>query len=217
MAVKYYDEALADKIKGWLPDNFKKHILKPDEVSRLFRIRDDESKDEPLSLPIVALSRDTTIELLETTKSPLSFNGKKIGGNDDKTIQLNGIPISIFYQIDIYTKHYAEADAIIRELIFKFKNNPKMIITLPYNGANVEHVCYTRLLSTITDNSDIPQRQIEGQFTRWTIQLRIEDAYLFSIPIRDNWCMSEENTILNGDYSLEAELEDHSNSAKLND
>ena len=39
--------------------------------------------------------------------------------------------------------------------------------------------------SDISDNSDIPERLISGQFTRYTIQLEIDDAYLFDIRYRD--------------------------------
>lgn len=41
--------------------------------------------------------------------------------------------------------------------------------------------------STVSDNSDIPERLISGQFTRMSIRLTIDDAYLFSVPFMDNW------------------------------
>lgn len=194
MAIQYYDNALYEKLKAWVPADISVCIKKPDETARLFKLVDDKNKDKEFTLPLISLSRDTSFELLETTKSPLSFNGKRIGGDDKKSILLNAIPISIFYQIDIYTQKYEEADSILREIIFKFLNNPKLTVTFPYNGVNLQHYAYTRLSSTVSDNSDIPERLYEGEFTRWTIQLEIKDAYLFSIPIKNNWHMEEESS-----------------------
>ena len=44
-------------------------------------------------------------------------------------------------------------------------------------------------MSTVEDTSDIPQRLFSGQFTRWSIRLTIDDAYLFSAPVEKNWSM----------------------------
>ena len=39
----------------------------------------------------------------------------------------------------------------------------------------------------MSDTSAISERIFSGQFTRWTIQLEIQDAFLFSTPYRKNW------------------------------
>jgi hypothetical protein len=53
------------------------------------------------------------------------------------------------------------------------------------------------VLSNVSDTSDIPQRLFVGQFTRWTIQMEIQDAFLYNIPYRKNWKIyTDENTIL---------------------
>ena len=77
MAIRYYDEALANKINSWLPksNNRKIKILKPDEVKRLFTIEADERNDKPIQLPLIALSRDTQIDVMHPTKRALSFAG----------------------------------------------------------------------------------------------------------------------------------------------
>jgi hypothetical protein len=36
-----------------------------------------------------------------------------------------------------------------------------------------------------------------GQFTRWTIQMEIQDAFLYNVPYRKNWKIyTDENAIL---------------------
>ena len=72
-----YDEAVANKINSWLPKsgNRKIQVLKPDEVDRLYQIEADERNDKPLQLPLIAISRNTTIDILQKTMVPMSFDG----------------------------------------------------------------------------------------------------------------------------------------------
>jgi hypothetical protein len=51
----------------------------------------------------------------------------------------------------------------------------------------LKHIANIRVLETISDNSSIPERLFQGQFTRWTIQFELQDAFFFSVPYRDNW------------------------------
>lgn len=188
MAIRYYDEAVAKKINSWLPKDKNRsiQILKPDETKKLFTIEADERNDKPLQLPLIALSRDTSIELKQRTMCPVSFDGLMLESDGKHTLQLNGIPIYLTYQMDIYTRHYDEGDELLREFIFKLINNPQIVIELPYNGQNFKHVATILMQNTIQDNSDIGERLFSGQFTRWTIKFDIVGAYLFSIPYVDN-------------------------------
>lgn len=194
MAIRYYDEALANKIKAWVIDS-SVTILKPDEVSRLFQTVADKKNDKPIALPLIALSREPELEILSTNKKALSYDGAKLNANEQKANQLNAIPIEIHYQLDIYTRLYTEADEYLRNFIFNFINFPRLSIVIPYNGANIKHDSNVRILSTVTDNSDVKMSLAPGQFTRWTIKLMIDDAYLFSIPFQSVKTMSDTNPV----------------------
>lgn len=182
MSVSLIDDALYGKIQGWVKDP-KMVILKPNETLRLFQTVADQTGDAPLTLPLIALSRDSDIEINQTNKRSLSFSGSIIEANATNVQILNAIPIEVNYQLDIYTKNYVEGDEYLRNFIFNFINYPRMIITIPYNNVNFEHTANVRVGSIVTDTSDIPQRLFPGQFTRWTIKLSIDDCYLFSVPV----------------------------------
>lgn len=185
MGVRFYDEAVVDKIKRWVKDpNLK--ILKPNEVTRLFQMTIDENKDSKLKLPLVAISRDPSLELLSNGKKPLSYDGKLLESKNGVSKSLNAIPIKITYQLDIYTRYYDEGDEYIRNFVFNLINYPKLLITIPYNESSIIHSANIQLLSNIEDNSDIPQRIFSGQFTRWTLKFTVDDAYLFSVPFDEN-------------------------------
>ena len=109
---------------------------------------------------------------------------------------LNVIPIRIQYNLDIYTKTLEENDEYVRQYLFKLINNPVIKIQIPYNDSYIEHIANIRVLSTVSDTSAISERIFSGQFTRYTIQLEIQDAFLFSIPYKKNWKMYVDETDL---------------------
>ena len=203
MALKFYDDALVDKIRKWVNDP-NMTITGPDETRRLFEYRADISNDSSIQLPLIALRRGKDFEIISTNKKPLTFDGVTVEANKQRSGILNGIPIAINYQLDIYTRYYAEADEYVRDFIFKFINFPKINITIPYNNANIEHTSNIRLNSNVVDNSDIPERLSLGQFTRFTLSLYIDDAYIFDYKFRNNYAVEIERQIsLQGQNSFE--------------
>lgn len=200
MACRYYDDAIIAKLTQWIPENSNLKILKPDETRRFFETTADDKKDSEFTLPCIALSRNNEIQLLSTTKDIRSFDGLRITNTrtsssgtiiyDDisKTALLNVIPIRLNYQLDIYTKTYEDGEEYVRNFLFKLINNPQIIIDIPYNGQqNLRNTAYIRVADTVSDTSSISERIFSGQFTRWTIQFELQDAYLYSVPYKKNW------------------------------
>lgn len=196
MALRYYDDILVAKLKKWIPDNSKLRILKPDESKRLFETQADDNKDQPIKLPLIALSRNNDIELLSNVKSQKSFSGQIIGQTEDVSVLFNVLPIKLDYQLDIYTKTTDEGDEYLRTFLFKLINNPLIKVQIPYNDSHIEHTANIRVGNQVSDTSSIAERIFSGQFTRWTIQLEIQDAMLFSIPYKRNWKIVTDDGLL---------------------
>ena len=213
MAIRYYDDALTEKIKAWVKDP-NMSILSPNQSTRLFQLEADINYDKPLTLPLIAISRDPTFQILTTTKRALTYDGAHIEANKHKSELLNGIPIRISYQLDIYTKYFAEADEYTRNFIFNLINYPNIRIEIPYNQSKVVHNSTIVLNSSVTDNSDIAERLIPGQFTRMSIRFDIDDAYLFSVPFMDNWYIDEVSIEM---PSIEEEYKTSSEEVLLNE
>ena len=189
MAIGYYDDAVTQKIKGWLADSSQLRVLAPEESTRLIQLNAEDSNDEPLKLPLIAISRNKDLEIESAIKQNRSFDGLIIGKSNTSatTIHLNVIPIKTTYQLDIYTKTRLEGDEYIRQYLFKLINNPQIIIEIPYNNCLVRHTANLRVLNTVSDTSDIATHVFPGQFYKWTIQLELQDGFLFSIPQKKNW------------------------------
>jgi hypothetical protein len=191
MAISYYDEAITQKIQGWLADSSKLRVLSPDESTRLFQLNAEDNNDQPVKLPIIAISRNKDIEIESAIKQNKSFDGVIVGGEKTDTsattVHMNVIPIKTTYQLDIYTKKRIEADEYVRQYLFKLINNPQIIIEIPYNNYIIKHTANLRVLNTVSDTSDISTHIFPGQFYKWTIQLELQDGFLFSIPQKQNW------------------------------
>lgn len=185
MATRYYDEALKNKIASWVKDP-NVQILGPNDVTTLLQTLAYDNNDSPIKLPIIAISKSRDIDVQSTNKKPLVFDGLMLDATTTKTLQVNAIPIGLYYQIDVYTRYYPECDEYIRNLVFNLITYPKMTITFPYNNVNFEHNAYLSLQTPISDTSDIPQRLVHGQFTRFTLRIGVDNAYLFSLPYEDN-------------------------------
>lgn len=194
MSVFYYDMAVKEKIQRWVKDpNFT--ITGPDETRRLFEYKADTSRDEIIQLPLIALRRGPEVELKNVNKHSGTFDGVVLGANSESVAVLNRIPITITYQLDIYTRYHQQADEYARNFIFNIVNYPKVVVEIPYNGSHFEHESNMKIAGNLVDNSDIPERLIAGQFTRYTITFVVDDAYLFSVPIRNTIEIETETTI----------------------
>ena len=198
MAISYYDNALCNKLKNWVGDS-KIKITGPEETRRLFQYRADTSNDGPIQLPLITLRRGNDIQILSVNKKPLVFDGLTLNANKNQSDQLNGIPIHLSYQIDIFTRYFEEADEYTRNFIFNLIKFPKLEIAIPYNNSNIKHNANIKLEGTVTNNSDIQERLIAGQFTRFTIPIYIDDAYLWDYKIRPNYSI---------EYEVEAKFKD---------
>jgi hypothetical protein len=189
MAISYYDDAITAKIKGWLADTSNLRVLNPDETKRVIELSAEDSGDKPLQLPLLTISRNKELEITNAIKQSKSFDGLIIQEDtvNAATVHMNVIPVKTLYQLDIYTKKQLEADEYVRQFLFKLINNPQIIVEIPYNNYVVKHTANLRVLNSVSDTSDIPNHLFPGQFYRWTIQLELQDGFLFSIPYKKNW------------------------------
>ena len=187
MSVYLYDEALVRKIKNWTA-NTQVNVYGPEQTSRMFEVIGDTTDDSPIKLPLIVLRRNSTVNILNTNKKPLTYDGIKIPelSSDDKMLKLSAIPINISYQIDIYCRYLKEADVLMRSMVFNIINHPTLEILIPYNNVNIEHNANLILSENIEDNSDIPERFVPGQFTRMSLNVNVDDAYLWDARPRDN-------------------------------
>lgn len=185
MAVTLYDDALLKKLQKWTAGT-QMQLTGVNETRKLFERVIDQNNDKPIELPLLALSRNGGYVILNKNKRPISYNGSPLIQGKDRSVQLNAIPIGIAYQLDIYCRYLKEADEYARNLVFNIINYPKLNIEIPYEDMGLTHDANIRLVTDVEDNSDIPERLISSQFSRFTLGLEIDDAYLWDVRVKDN-------------------------------
>ena len=115
----------------------------------------------------------------------MSFSGKTFNSTGKKSDHLNAIPMTLTYQLNIYTRYREEADEYLRNFVFNFINHPRMVISIPYNDSNLQQASFVAVEGTANDNSNIPERLVTGQFFRYTLHLTVSDAYMFSYNFKN--------------------------------
>ena len=186
MALYFYYTALLNKLRYWT-DKTNLAIYGPDETKRLFEVIGTETNDHKIKLPIICLRRNGGYEILNINKKPLTYDGAIRARSEGISTQYNAVPIQINYQLDIYAKYLQEADSYARNLVFNIINYPTMKIKIPYGEDQyLEHYANVRVASSVEDNSSIPERMVPGLFTRLTLLLNIDDAYLWDIRYRND-------------------------------
>lgn len=180
MSVYLYDEAIVNKLRFWFNDpNIS--VADPDTV---LSYRADVSPTDEVKLNIVSLTR-LKWEITSKGKTPLSRDGWKYKGSEKNIEQLRAIPIRIDYQIDFISRKRKQNDNLVREFVYKILNNPKLVVSIPYNDSSKTHNFSINIDSVVEDNSDIAQHLDKGERFRSTLTLSVEDAYLFAYTIKD--------------------------------
>ena len=168
MSFTLYDKALHEKIKNWALDP-EATVLAPDETRQMLSIKADKQHDRPIKLPLITLNRNRESTVRITGNRPMSNRGLVFNSDYKISDHLNAVPVSLGYTLNIYCRTMEEADEYVRNFLFNLINYPKVGISIPYNNSNLFYTSYLTLL-----------RLVPGQFSRFTISIALNDAYLFS-------------------------------------
>lgn len=184
MSLDLYDNGILAKFENWT-SNTSLHVYGPNDTRSLIELTMDEKNDKPIQLPILSISRSGGYQILNANKKVMTYDGLMTESNVDKSVSLNAIPIHITYQIDVWCRYMKEADAYMRDVVFNIINHPTIKIMLPYNNIRIEHNSTMRIVTDVLDNSELNRLSI-GQYTRLSIGVGIDDAYIWDTRIRDN-------------------------------
>ena len=187
MSAVLYDKALIEKLKKWT-EKTDVYIYGPSETARMYQIRADNNNDEPFKLPAITLSRNG-YTINNQNKRPMSYDGVRIYADEEKVKQINAIPITLEYSIDVYTRFYEEADSYMREIIFNVINYPQVSIKIPYLGFNTVHDSNIRISSNIISDNNVGITNYRDQLCNLKLQINIDDAYLWDSRIKQTISM----------------------------
>lgn len=105
---------------------------------------------------------------------------------NSSTAEINAIPISIPYKLDVYTRYQKENDIYIRNLIFNIVNFPTLQVEFKYNGIEKMHNGNMRLSNNSVSADSGSIRLFADQVVKQTLDIVIDDAYLWDLRVRKN-------------------------------
>lgn len=175
-----YEEAIIEDLRYQLGDS-RVSLLPPDI---LFRTIADISGEDQVRLPLVSLSRlgYSFNEIPHNSPESLIGSTHTIPQKDGtiKYVQVQRLPITCRWQMDVISRSRKDNDNLVRELLFYYTNNPSLRVKIPY-GFNQEHKFSIHINPDIDDNSDIESHVNRGEYFRTTIGITCYDANIWKV------------------------------------
>lgn len=98
--------------------------------------------------------------------------------NKPQEVRARVIPITINWQLSVWTKDRITNDAIVREILWYYHLRPSLLVYVQH-GLNIAHKFNIYFNSEITDNSDIANHINNGTYFRQDLSLYSDDSYLW--------------------------------------
>lgn len=186
VSVYAYDRALVSDLRA----RFSRSPIKDSEVNKnvqigspdlMYNIIGQLSEDEPV-LPFVSLQR-LNWQLNLDRQGYQTFVGDRVYtrlGPDNKPIEVRArvIPVTINWQLSVWTKDRITNDALVRELLWYYHLRPSLLVYVQH-GINIAHKFNIYFNSGIEDNSDIANQLNNGTYFRQDLSLYSDDTYLW--------------------------------------
>lgn len=186
VSVYAYDLALVEDLRA----RFSKSPVKDSEINKnvqigpteqMYRIIGELSDDQPI-LPFVSLQRlNWTLNLdrqgYQTFVGDMVFT-RLAPDNKPQEVRARVIPITINWQLSVWTKDRITNDAIVREILWYYHLRPSLLVYVQH-GLNIAHKFNIYFNSEITDNSDIANHINNGTYFRQDLSLYSDDSYLW--------------------------------------
>lgn len=202
MSIEWYDKALINKIRSITGDG-RISIVGPNQIYRFAANVDEDNT----TFPLISVTRGNySIQIPHRTK--LSSEGwiKSVDLNAENGImEVQMIPATISYVLDVIAKTREENDIISEEILFYFINNPTLVAYIE-KGINYSHNFNIFIDKTVSDNSQIETFINKMQFFRTTFNITVPDAYMWKSTKKSIYTvgkieLNEEKTTI-ADHSL---------------
>lgn len=179
MSVYLYDTAITERIRNVLQDP-NIHIV-PSE--KMFT-KSKDANDNP-AFPAVSIFRPSySLSTLNKSISGYRIGRHEYSAESNKLYATQTLPITINYQVDVWTKDRIQNDELVRELIWFYTLYPQQKLTLTYENYRRDFTFNCFVNEEITDNSNISEFEDKGQYYRTTFTLVVDEAQLFMVNIK---------------------------------
>lgn len=185
VSVYAYDKAIVEDFRArFIKEGEKNKVNNHVQIGpadQMFNILGTLDDDHPV-MPFIGLQRvDWQLNL--DRQGYQTFIGDQVYeriGPDNKPMLVRAqvIPITINYQLSVWSVDRITNDALIRELLFYYHLRPSLMAYIGH-GLNLAHKFNIYFNSGIEDNSDIANHINKGTYFRQDLTFYTDDAYLW--------------------------------------
>lgn len=193
VSVYAYDLALVEDLRARfvttpLKDGGVNKNVQIGPTDQMYNIIGQLNEDQPI-LPFISLQR-LNWQLSPNRQGYQMFEGAKIVeklaayDNKPQEIKAQVIPITINWQLSVWTRDRITNDALVRELLWYYHLRPSLMVYIQH-GLNIAHKFDIYFNSDIEDNSDIANHINNGTYFRQDLSLYCDNAYLWKAKYAD--------------------------------
>lgn len=183
MSLMYYDIAMTKRIKNLYPETY---FAAPEEI---FSINAKNHGGTKIVMPMIGVYRlpDFSINSSFHNEPQARFGVPVLTGNHknpefpNKPVASHLVPVSLQYQIDVYSVKREICDGLTAELILEFIEEPWLDVNLKSLGDDYVQKFSIKIDDSVSDNTSLTEFDETGRFYRLTITLNIEQAYLMRV------------------------------------
>lgn len=186
VSVYAYDRALVTDLKARfskspVKDSTVNSIVQIGPAEQMYNIVGQLNGDRPI-LPFVSLQR-LNWQLNLDRQGYQTFIGDQVytrlaPDNKPQEVRAQVIPITINWQLSVWTADRITNDALVREILWYYHLRPSLLVYVQH-GLNIAHKFNIYFNSGIEDNSDIANHINNGTYFRQDLSLYSDDTYLW--------------------------------------
>lgn len=183
MSLMYYDIAMLKKVKALYPETF---FAAPEEI---FGMNAKNHGGTKVVMPMIGVYRMPDISINTAYYNDMQVRNGVVGlRNTHRNIEFPGndvashiLPVSLQYQIDVYSIKREICDGLAAELALEFYENPWVNVNLKCVSEECVQQFSVRIDESLSDNTSISEFDDTGRFYRLTLTVNIDQAYLFRV------------------------------------
>lgn len=154
-------------------------MVGPDQAFQILGQMDNDK----IVMPFISVQRLNWQLNLDRQMSQTFIGDRIVMQNPDNPLErlevrAQVIPITINWQLDVWTKDRITNDALVREILWYYHLRPTLLVNV-LHGLNMKHTFNIMFNSEIEDNSDIHNQNNRGNIVRSTLSFFAEDCYLW--------------------------------------
>jgi hypothetical protein len=175
MSLLDYDRSLFERVRSIYDEVI---FASPDEA---FKINASQHGGQVL-MPFVSVWRMPEFAINRAQYNDVRVRyGESLRLADSNIRKARGVPVTLTYQIDVYSNKRITCDGIASELLLNFLESPFVNVRFNFFGVTFEQQFEMVTSDNVSDNTNISDFEDTGRIYRLTIEVLLSEAIIYRV------------------------------------